>query len=293
MRPIKILLAFFLAAAFLLFCGKEEDTPTSPDTVNQAPQAPVLTWPLADAADQPTTVSFAWTCSDPENDTLVYDVFMDTVTPPVAKVFSRTRLTLEDVQNLQYGTTYYWQVSASDNIGCAKSEVRRFATTTLNAFLPLSSEVDSCLPSGAAVSYDTSNLHILVDGFDRFPIEQGFRLCVYQKYTYSNPALADYIDNPSFFIRIDKMVNADSAASAFNYQKSGSAYTLAKSFSGAWGEAVIMQGSFNYALFMHKGAYYVLSDPIAYIGSDPPGVPDSVIIGKLSQFCVAIGNKLP
>ncbi|WP_397362134.1 carboxypeptidase regulatory-like domain-containing protein [Olleya sp. R77988] len=83
---------------------------------NDAPNAPVLESPINDAIDQEVTVDLVWTGSDPEDDTLTYEVqILNDQNADVLTYTDLTEVTLT-VSGLDYGTKYFWQVSASDNI---------------------------------------------------------------------------------------------------------------------------------------------------------------------------------
>nr|NQU89168.1 LamG domain-containing protein [Bacteroidota bacterium] len=61
-------------------------------------------------------IDLSWTCTDPENDPLTYDVYFgDTETPPqVATGISDTLFT---PSTLDYNTAYYWKIIAHDDNG--------------------------------------------------------------------------------------------------------------------------------------------------------------------------------
>lgn len=85
---------------------------------NQAPNAPFAPYP-ADGADQPSTgAMFVWTGTDPDGDTLTYDVYLEAgdVTPDV--LVSDNQSTNSYIPaGLAADTTYYWQIVATDEHG--------------------------------------------------------------------------------------------------------------------------------------------------------------------------------
>tara|TARA_R110002126_G_C10489365_1_gene503198 strand:- start:410 stop:1105 length:696 start_codon:yes stop_codon:yes gene_type:complete len=84
--------------------------------INHIPFAPELIAPVNSSTTSNTSMSLQWNCSDVDNDVLTYDVFFDTVNPPVTKVSdnqSEKSLTV----NLTATTTYYWKVVAKDDKG--------------------------------------------------------------------------------------------------------------------------------------------------------------------------------
>lgn len=57
----------------------------------------------------------SWTCSDPNGDPLTYDVYFDTVNPPVNIVSSGQSGTTYDPGTMTAGETYYWKIVAEDD----------------------------------------------------------------------------------------------------------------------------------------------------------------------------------
>lgn len=84
---------------------------------NYAPFTPELIKPTLNLLIQTPTVELVWNASDVDSsDTLTYDVFLDTVNPPQAKIadnISGKTLT----KNVSASTTYYWKVVVKDNKG--------------------------------------------------------------------------------------------------------------------------------------------------------------------------------
>lgn len=83
---------------------------------NLPPGAPSNPNPADQATEQPLTIMLGWTCDDPNQDPLTYDINFGTTNPPPS---AATGLTANayDPGNLQANTTYYWQVIAKDNQG--------------------------------------------------------------------------------------------------------------------------------------------------------------------------------
>ena len=76
--------------------------PSNPDPANEAINVSIL--PI-----------LSWNCSDPENDPLTYDVYLDIVNPPATIVSTGQSETSCAVGWLPAGTTFYWKVVAQDN----------------------------------------------------------------------------------------------------------------------------------------------------------------------------------
>jgi len=90
-------------------------------TGNLAPGAPTVVYPADGQPSVPDTLTLRWNCSDPENDTLTYRVYLGTDRnnlPALDKdnngqpdIITTTQV---DVGPLTQGATYYWRVGAHD-----------------------------------------------------------------------------------------------------------------------------------------------------------------------------------
>jgi formylglycine-generating enzyme required for sulfatase activity len=110
---------FCLAASIVLLslfsgCDDKETGNASPD--NSAPSQPSNPVPANNATNQSTDVNLTWTCSDPDGDPLVYDVYFGTGSTPPLVVSGQADTTYEP-GNLQSTTTYYWRIVAHDDQG--------------------------------------------------------------------------------------------------------------------------------------------------------------------------------
>lgn len=84
---------------------------------NHAPFAPTLVLPKMDAEIDGLTTALKWTSSDPDNDALKHDVYLDTVNPPLLKVSEDQIDTTFDTGSLSAATTYYFKVHVKDENG--------------------------------------------------------------------------------------------------------------------------------------------------------------------------------
>jgi uncharacterized protein (TIGR02145 family) len=80
---------------------------------NQAPSQPTNPTPIDGAQNQPINTTLSWTCSDPENDPLTYDVYFGTSNPP-AIVSTGQMNTTFNPGALAYSTIYFWKIVAND-----------------------------------------------------------------------------------------------------------------------------------------------------------------------------------
>ena len=104
---IKIIIGLSL---MLLFCSEKSPNPIF---INYPPHVPVALTPIDNSQNNQTDITLTWQCSDPEGDSLRYDIYFgDIAEPPLAD----TRLIQAsfDPGYLEYSTTYFWRVVAID-----------------------------------------------------------------------------------------------------------------------------------------------------------------------------------
>jgi len=102
---------------------------TVPDPTNNAPAKPNTPTPADGAANQAVDVNLGWTCSDPDGDSLVYDVYFgSSETPPL--VVNEQSSNAFDPGTLSKGTKYYWKIVAKDGRG-GVTESDRWSFTTI------------------------------------------------------------------------------------------------------------------------------------------------------------------
>ncbi len=89
---------------------------TIPDPGNTPPEAPTLTNPVNDSTDQPVDISLEWNCTDPNGDSLVYDLYFGKNTDPQFFTNNINANTF-NINDLDKGTKYYWKVLAKDGRG--------------------------------------------------------------------------------------------------------------------------------------------------------------------------------
>ncbi|MFQ5856857.1 MAG: M4 family metallopeptidase [Anaerolineae bacterium] len=83
-----------------------------------------------------------WVSGDAEGDTVTYDVYLDTVNPPVTLVCSGVAAPGCAPGTLALNTTYYWQVVADDGTSVSTGPVWQF-TTVEKATLPFYADFES------------------------------------------------------------------------------------------------------------------------------------------------------
>ena len=105
--------------------------------VNLPPEVPNLTYPENDGMNLPVNGTLFWQCHDPNNETLIYDVYLGTSTPP-ALVIDNTSSDIYEYSGFVYEATYYWKIVAKDPYGGeTESEIHQF-TIKPNDIFPIS-----------------------------------------------------------------------------------------------------------------------------------------------------------
>jgi len=117
-------------------------------TANSPPNKPSSPSPSNGATGISINTDLSWSCSDPDGDTLVYDIYFDTQSPPqpVATNYSSN---VWSPGTLEYDTTYYWMITAKDPSGETNtSQLWSFTTQFPNS------------PPTASFSYSANNLTV-------------------------------------------------------------------------------------------------------------------------------------
>ncbi|MGJ8666691.1 MAG: carboxypeptidase regulatory-like domain-containing protein [Patiriisocius sp.] len=103
------------------------------DENNSQPSAFELITPANNSVDLSTTVEFAWfqSIDEDENDEVIYNLKLYNDTDSEILDFQNITDTIYTVEDLRFGTKYFWQVSASDNSNPPVfSSLFNFETTT-------------------------------------------------------------------------------------------------------------------------------------------------------------------
>jgi uncharacterized protein (TIGR02145 family) len=84
------------------------------DTTNQSPAEPSNPSPSNNSTNQSINSQLSWTCTDPENDPLTFDVYFGTTNPPALVSSGQTGSNFNP-GILLYNTPYYWKIVARDD----------------------------------------------------------------------------------------------------------------------------------------------------------------------------------
>ncbi len=89
-------------------------------THNDPPNLPGTPAPANGATGISITADLGWTGGDPNlGDTVTYDVYFGTTTPPTTKVSTNQSTLSYDPGSMNYNTQYYWRIIAWDNHGAS------------------------------------------------------------------------------------------------------------------------------------------------------------------------------
>lgn len=107
---------------------------------NNPPSASSNPNPANNSTNVSITPTLSWTCTDPDGDSLVYDIYFGTSSnPPLVK--SNHSSTSYSPGTLNYNTKYYWKIVAKDGKGgVSESPVWNFTTLSLTGSLSLARE---------------------------------------------------------------------------------------------------------------------------------------------------------
>lgn len=100
---------------------------------NQAPDTPNSPSPQDAAVNTSINDDIQWTSSDPEQDPLTYDVYFGTTQSPPMVSEGQSGSTY-DPGTMNYGTTYYWKITAHDDQGNSTDGPSWSFTTEEQAF---------------------------------------------------------------------------------------------------------------------------------------------------------------
>ena len=111
---------------------------TDDKSLNSPPSVPELITPGNNSTDQPLSINFTWNCTDADaKDVLKYTIILKNSSNNDVTEVSDLKDKNYTINNLKYGTTYFWQIIANDGVNNAVySATNKFTTTNtpLNRF---------------------------------------------------------------------------------------------------------------------------------------------------------------
>jgi hypothetical protein len=128
---------------------------TTIEETNNPPYAPSNPSPEDGSTNVDITVNLGWTGGDPDGDTVTYDVYFGTTSPPT-KVVSNQSATTYNPGTLGYTTTYYWKIIAWDNHGVStEGSIWQFTTEAEPNNPPYTPDNPSPANEATSVDVDT------------------------------------------------------------------------------------------------------------------------------------------
>ncbi len=126
-------------------------------THNDPPNTPSSPNPANGATSVSINADISWTGGDPNpGDTVIYDVFFGTSTPPTIKVSANQSSVTYDPGPMTYNTQYYWKIVAWDNHGASTiGVIWNFFTENRAPYQP-SSPVPSQGATSVGITVDLS-----------------------------------------------------------------------------------------------------------------------------------------
>ena len=97
---------------------------------NFPPRTPEIKSPLNGEKIIDTKSLLTWSCFDPDKDTLLYDVYLDSNPVPTTNIASNIENSQINIDFLNSNTTYYWKVVAKDGEFSTESPVWNFTAVT-------------------------------------------------------------------------------------------------------------------------------------------------------------------
>ncbi|MGB9820043.1 MAG: PQQ-binding-like beta-propeller repeat protein [Pseudothermotoga sp.] len=150
---------WFITILLVVFLLSQCAAP-APVVKNSPPSKPANPNPANGANGIDITPTLSWNCSDPDSDTLTFDIYFGTNSnPPLLK--SNHTSTNYQTNTLNYNTTYYWKIVAKDNKGASTvGDVWSFTTEMMTGLRILKKiKLDGSVYSSPAVGTD-GNIYI-------------------------------------------------------------------------------------------------------------------------------------
>ena len=130
------------------------DWSESATTINHSPNTPYNPSPQNGAVDVSLTPILSWECEDPDWDSVRYDIYLGTTSPPPLLVSDYPYKTYTITTPLSYDTTYYWRIVAKDDKGGVKhGPIWNFKTLLPGHYILT---IDTYPDEGLAVSIDST-----------------------------------------------------------------------------------------------------------------------------------------
>ena len=119
----------------------DDDGATDDDTtyayINSPPIKPYNPVPDDDSINIEPNIILEWECGDPDGDSLTYDVYFDTISPPMDLVSNDQQGKTYTPEGLDFETQYYWKIVAKDSKSSeTNGDIWSFTTKTEPVYIP-------------------------------------------------------------------------------------------------------------------------------------------------------------
>jgi hypothetical protein len=140
-NDLAVTLMLSILALGLIACSGDK-TPSSnppPPPVNHPPNPPTNLNPADETANVPLDMTLSWTCSDPDGDSVFFEVYLDTTSNP-ALLVSNLTVCYYQPPPLDYNRIYWWKVIAHDPEGASNQSSQQifhtmnFSSVEISAF---------------------------------------------------------------------------------------------------------------------------------------------------------------
>ncbi|QQT25532.1 carboxypeptidase regulatory-like domain-containing protein [Sphingobacterium spiritivorum] len=99
-------------------------------SLNSPPTVPQLLSPVDNAQEIPLNIKLSWNCTDPDSDSLSYRLIIKNNKSEDVRDIKNIKAKTYQLDNLNYGTSYFWQVVVSDSLHTEVfSPVYKFTTS--------------------------------------------------------------------------------------------------------------------------------------------------------------------
>jgi len=178
---------------------------------NSPPYVPSIPNPENGTTEVDPYVVLSWSGGDPDGDPVTYDIYLDTIYPPVLLVYDDWHSTSYDPE-LDYNMTYYWQIIADDGWSHTRGPIWNFTTFTQPTHVYIDDDYTETTPGW---KYDHFNS--IQEGIDRVAKDGTINVSegIYHEQISINKSV-NLIGENKFNTIIDGDVGMDRSITIFN-----------------------------------------------------------------------------
>jgi hypothetical protein len=165
------------------------------ETDNSPPHEPSVPIPENNSINVNIDTNISWTGGDPDNDTVKYDVYFGTTSPPPL-ASDNQHSNVYDPGLLEYETVYYWKIISSDGYGLL-TEGPIWMFTTISNYPPNPPVITGTINGKVGIEYEYTFVSIDLDGDDVYYYikwDDGY----VENWNGPHPSAADFKINHTF-----------------------------------------------------------------------------------------------